>query len=92
MSDHTNEANYKEFVAIYAENAERMLGPVPGWLERIEKLHGSVDVFAAVSTKALGNGGATIGPVAEATCKRLGIKPTYKAISAHLTGTFKAPS
>lgn len=92
MSDYTNEANYKEFVAVLAEKIEELLAPIPGWRERLAPEYqgpGGIDAFAAELTAKLLLGAAlNTGASVKATCKHLKIKNTYKAIQAYLTGTF----
>lgn len=94
MSDYTNEANYKEFVAVLAEKIEELLAPIPGWKERVLPKYqdaGGIDAFASeLTARLLTREAIHDGASVKATCKQLKIKNTYKAIEAYLTGTFKA--
>lgn len=92
--DYINEANYKEFVAVYWEELERQYAgneKYMSFLATMPEGRNTLEGLAAYMTASLLKGSANKdGHAIKATCKRLKIKHTYKAISAYLTGTFQS--
>jgi hypothetical protein len=92
MSDYTNEANYKEFVAVYTEQLERVYGNDAGYMAMLARMpegRNTIEGLAIRMTAGLLSGAANKdGDAIKGTCKQLKIKQTYKAIREYLTGTF----